>query len=405
MTPMITTRLALSLAATLAATSGFGQPSPAPVAKRPLSVQMADSVIARNPDPLTLDSDKPKWEYTQGLVLKGVFAVGEKTGDPRYFNYGKAYYEGMIGADGAIRTYDLSEYNIDRVNPGKALFMLKEKTGDNRYAIALATLRRQMKEHPRTKEGGFWHKQRYPFQMWLDGLYMGSPFLAQYAGAHAEPALFDDVVNQLVIMEKRARDPKTGLLFHGYDESRQQNWADPVTGLSKEFWGRAMGWYGMALVDVLDFLPKAHPRRGEVLAILDRFVTAVSKVQDPKSGVFYQVLDKGGREGNYLESSASAMFAYAFLKAARLGYVDARFGVTGRRIYEGVVKEFITTDATGVVSINQACQVAGLGGDPNSGAYRDGTYEYYVKEKIRSNDPKAVGPFILASLEFESLPR
>jgi len=156
---------------------------------------------------------------------------------------------------------------------------------------------------------------------------------------------------------------------------------------------------------VLDFLPKAHPRRGEVLAILDRFVTAVSKVQDSKSGVFYQVLDKGGREGNYLESSASAMFAYAFLKAARLGYVDARFGVTGRRIYEGVVKEFITTDAAGVVSINQACQVAGLGGDPNSGAYRDGTYEYYVKEKIRSNDPKAVGPFILASLEIEGLTR
>jgi unsaturated rhamnogalacturonyl hydrolase len=322
MTPMITTRLALSLAATLTAATGFAQSSPAPVAKRPLSVQMADSVIARNPDPLTLDSDKPKWEYTQGLVLKGVFAVGEKTGDPRYFKYGKAYYEGMIGADGAIRTYDLSEYNIDRVNPGKALFMLKEKTGDNRYAIALATLRRQMKEHPRTKEGGFWHKQRYPSQMWLDGLYMGSPFLAQYASAHAEPALFDDVVNQLVIMEKRSRDPKTGLLFHGYDESRQQKWADPVTGLSKEFWGRAMGWYGMALVDVLDFLPKAHPRRGEVLAILDRFVTAVSKVQDPKSGVFYQVLDKGGREGNYLESSASTMFAYAFLKAARLGYVE-----------------------------------------------------------------------------------
>ncbi len=362
---------------------------------------MADSVMARHADPLTIDAVRPKWEYTQGLVLKAIFAVGEKTGDSRYFDYGRRYYDEMIGTDGAIRTYQLSEYNIDRINPGKALFSLYEKTKDEKYQKALLLLRRQMKEHPRTKEGGFWHKQRYPFQMWLDGLYMGSPFLAQYAKVYNEPALLDDVVNQFVWMEKHARDPKTGLLYHGYDESRQQKWADPVTGRSKEFWGRAMGWYAMGLVDTLDFVPVSHPRRGELVAILGRLAVAVEKVQDKKSGVFWQVLDKGGREGNYLESSASAMFSYALMKGARQGVLEPRFGALGRKIHEGVIKEFITTDAAGVMSIHRGCEVAGLGGDPGSGNFRDGTFEYYVKERIRSNDPKAVGPFILASLEYE----
>ncbi len=374
-------------------------------APKPWSVRMADSVMARDPNPLTIDSEKPKWEYTQGLVLKGVFAVASRTGDPRYFDYARSYYDAMIDASGQIKTYDLAEYNIDRINPGKALFALYEKTKDEKYRKALLLLRRQLNEQPRTQEGGFWHKQRYPFQMWLDGLYMGSPFLAQYGAVFNEPADFDDVINQFVFMEKHARDPRSGLLYHGYDESRRQKWADPVTGVSKQFWGRAMGWYAMALVDALDFIPKAHPRRGELVAILDRLLAAVARVQDPKTGVFYQVLDQGSREGNYLESSVSTMFAYAFLKGARMGYLDARAGVLGRRIYEGVLLEFVTTDSAGLVSIHRVCQVAGLGGDPNSGSFRDGTFDYYVKEKIRSNDPKAVGPFMLASLEFETAPK
>ena len=312
-------------------------------APKPWSVRMADSVMARDPNPLTIDSEKPKWEYTQGLVLKGIFAVADRTGDPRYFDYARSYYGAMIDASGQIKTYDLAEYNIDRINPGKALFALYETTKDEKYRKALLLLRRQLNEQPRTQEGGFWHKQRYPFQMWLDGLYMGSPFLAQYGAVFNEPADFDDVINQFVFMEKHARDPRSGLLYHGYDESRRQKWADPVTGLSKEFWGRAMGWYAMALVDALDFIPKAHPRRGELVAILDRLLAAAAKVQDPKTGVFYQVLDKGSREGNYLESSVSTMFAYAFLKGARMGYLDARAGVLGRKIYEGVLLEFVTT--------------------------------------------------------------
>ena len=386
---------------TLGASRSESQAKPA-AAVKPMSVRMADSVMARDPNPITIDAVRPKWEYVQGLVLKGVFAVGEKTSEAKYYDYAKSYYDQMIDEKGEIKTYDLTEYNIDRVNPGKALFSLYAKTKDEKYKLATELLRRQMKDHPRTKEGGFWHKKRYPFQMWLDGLYMGSPFLAQYARVFDEPALFDDVVNQFVWMEKHARDARTGLLYHGYDESRAQKWADPATGLSKEFWGRAMGWYAMGLVDTLDFIPEGHPRRGELVAILGRLAVAVKKVQDPKTGVFWQVLDKGSRAGNYLESSASTMFAYALMKGARQGSLEARFGALGRKIHEGVIKEFITSDDKGVMNIHRVCQVAGLGGDPNGGFFRDGTFEYYVNEKIRSNDPKAVGPFILAALEYES---
>jgi len=369
----------------------------------PWSVRMADSVMKRTPDPLLLDAtDKPRWEYTQGLVLKAVFEVGRRTGEERYWNYAKAYYDGMIDAQGQIRAYSREEYNIDRINPGKPLFLLYEKTGHPKYRKAIETLRQQLREHPRTSEGGFWHKKRYPSQMWLDGLYMGAPFLAQYAQVFDEPAAFDDVVKQFVLMEKHARDEKTGLLYHGWDESRQQKWADPETGRSRSFWGRAMGWYAMGLVEALDFLPANHAGRRELIAILERLAAAVTRVQDPKSGVWYQVLDQGGREGNYLEASVSSMLSFALLKGARLGHLDGKYGEAGRRAYEGILDEFIEVDKDGLVSIHRVCQVAGLGGDPERERYRDGTYEYYVKESIRSDDPKAVGPFILASLEMEA---
>jgi len=367
------------------------------------SARMVDSVMKRTPDPMWLDATKaPHWEYTQGLVLKGVLDFHLRNSDPRALKYVKAYYDGFINAGGSIRAYRMDELNIDRINPGKPLFYLYEKTGDEKYRKAIETLRQQMREHPRTSEGGFWHKKRYPNQMWLDGLYMGAPFLAQYAKVFKEPVLFDDVIRQFVLMEKHARDAKSGLLYHGWDESRKQTWADPETGRSPAFWGRAMGWYAMALVDTLDFVPLEHPRRGELVAILQRLAEAVTRVQDTRSGVWWQVLDQGGREGNYLEASVSTMFSYALLKASRLRYIDAKYGGVGRRAYAGILKEFIEVDKEGLVNIHRVCQVAGLGGDPEKGErYRDGTFEYYVGEKIRSNDPKAVGPFIFASLEME----
>jgi len=374
-----------------------------PVPAAPLSVLMADSVMKRTPDPLLLDvtADTPKWDYTQGLVLLALQQVAQRTGDERYANYVKAYYEKMIGADGRIRAYNLEDYSLDRINAGKVLFPLFEKTHDEKYRKAIETLRRQLREQPRNADGGFWHKKRYAHQMWLDGLYMGAPFLAQYAKVFHDPAAFDDVITQFVLMEKHARDEKSGLLTHGWDESREQKWADPKTGRSPAFWGRAMGWYAMGLVETLGFIPPDHPRRGELIAILRRLAEAVTRVQDPKSGVWWQVVDQPGREKNYLESSASAMFTFVLLKASRLGYIDSKYGKVGRRAYDGLLKEFIEVDKDGLITIHRAVAVVGLGGDPEKERYRDGTYEYYVTEKVHDNDPKAVGPFIFASMEME----
>jgi unsaturated rhamnogalacturonyl hydrolase len=380
--------------------------APALAAEPPWSVRVADSVMKRTPDPLMLDAiDKPRWEYTPGLILKSVLAVADRTGDERYWKYVLAYYDGMIDPAGTIKGgYALEEFNIDRINAGKPLFAIHQRTKDHKYKAAMDWLRLQLRRHPRTSDGGFWHKKRYPSQMWLDGLYMGAPFLAQYGTTFDEPAAVDDAVKQFVLMEKHARDAKTGLLYHGWDESRKQKWADPATGRSPAFWGRAMGWYAMGLVDTLEIVPAQHPGRAGLLAILDRLAAAVTRVQDGPSGVWWQVLDQPGREGNYLEASVSAMLTYALLKASRLGYLDAKYGAVGRRAYAGMLKEFMVTNPDGTVTMNRVCQVAGLGGDPEKERYRDGTFTYYVNERIRPDDPKGVGPFILASLEMEMKP-
>ena len=377
----------------------LGYPAALPDVEPAWSVREAEAVIRRTPNPLLLDvtNNTPKWDYTQGIIALALQKVSERTGDERFWNYAKAYYDGMIDPDGTIHAYRIDEYSLDRINAGKALFALYAKTGDAKYRKAIETLREQLRGHPRNADGGFWHKKRYPHQMWLDGLYMGAPFYAQYARTFNDPAAFDDIANQFVLMEKHARDEKTGLLVHGYDDSREQKWADPQTGRSQVFWGRAMGWYAMGLVETLDFFPLDHPRRRELVAILDRLAEAIVKVQDPKTGVWWQVLDQPNRERNYLESSVTSMFAYTLLKASRLGYIDKKYSVNGRRAYAGILKEFLEGD-----DLTRAVAVVGLGGDPNAeGRYRDGTYDYYVSEKTRSNDPKAVGAFLFASLEME----
>jgi unsaturated rhamnogalacturonyl hydrolase len=233
--------------------------------------------------------------------------------------------------------------------------------------------------------------------MWLDGLYMGQPFYTEYASLMHEDTAFNDVARQFILMEKHARDQKTGLLYHGYDESREQKWADKKTGLSPHFWGRAMGWYAMALVDVLDYFPASHPKRDSITAILKRLATAVQKFQDPKSGVWYQVLDKGTSKGNYLEASASNMFVYALAKGVRKGYLPESYQNVARKGYDGIIKQFIKTDEKGQVNLHGTVSVAGLGGTP----YRDGSYEYYLSEKVIVNDPKGVGAFLLAANEME----
>jgi rhamnogalacturonyl hydrolase YesR len=359
------------------------------------SVKTADSEISRNPESWMLDSSKePKWNYTQGLVLQSIYQVWETTNDRKYFDYVKSYVDTMIYPDGRIRSYKQSEYNIDRINSGKILFPLYALTKNSAYKAAIDSLRSQMLTHPRTLEGGFWHKKIYEHQMWLDGIYMASPFLAQYAAVFDEPALFDDVARQILLIAKHTYSPATGLYYHGWDESKTQRWANPETGQSPEFWSRSIGWYMMALVDVLDFLPENHPQRGAIIDILKGLSASLVKYQDKKTGLWYQVTDKGGAPGNYLESSASAMFIYTWAKGARKGYLDQSYLDKANAAYDSYIKQFIKTNGDGTISVTSGCAVAGLGGNP----YRDGSYKYYVSEPVRDNDPKATGPFIMASL-------
>lgn len=357
---------------------------------------MADSEMEHFPRASTVDFNPDgKWSYTAGLVSKAMVELSEETGDDKYYEYAKGYADEFINDSGEIKGYKMSDFNIDKINSGKYLFTLYEKTGDEKYKIAIETLRDQLRNHPRTSEGGFWHKKRYTHQMWLDGLYMGAPFYAQYAKEMNKPELFSDVVNQFVTVHKHTYDPEVGLNYHGWDESKSQQWADTETGQSPHFWGRAMGWYAMALVDVLDFIPQDHPGQDSVVSILNDVAAGIKKFQDEESGVWYQVLDMGEKEGNYLESSASSMFVYSLYKAVRKGYIDESYAEVADKGYKGILNNFIKENENGTIDLTDVCSVAGLGGNP----YRDGSFEYYISEPKRANDPKGVGPFIMAGIE------
>jgi len=366
------------------------------------SERMLLSEMQRFPEAWMLDFSKsPKWTYPSAIVLDGAEKLYQKTGKKEYYDYISDFGAKLITDDGKILTYDLEKYNIDMLNSGNVLLYLYEKEKKEKYLKALQTLRLQIDGQPRTNEGSFWHKKIYPYQVWLDGLYMGMPFYTHYTkdftkGADATKA-YDDVVMQFDSVQKNLLDKKTGLLYHAWDESKEQAWANKETGLSPNFWGRAMGWYGMAMVDVLDYLPKDHPGRARLISYIKSYADAVIKYQDKKSGLWYQVLDKPLANGNYEEATASAMFVYTIIKSVNDGYLPQSYKAVAKKGYDGIIKNLITVDENGVVNLNKCCAVAGLGGKP----YRDGSYEYYVNEEIRSNDGKGTGPFILASLEFE----
>ncbi len=365
----------------------------------PYYVRMADSEMQRNPESWMVDFSKQiKWNYTHGLELQAMIQAAEQSGDERYYSYAEAYADTMVNEDGSIKTYTLDRYNIDHVNPGKILFPIYEKSGNPKYLKALQLLRSQMETHPRISNGGFWHKKIYPHQVWLDGLYMAAPFLAEYGKRFDEPALFDEVTLQLTTAWEDLYDEESGLLYHGWDESREQRWADPVTGRSPHFWSRSIGWYMMAMVDVLDFLPEDHPQRAQIINQLNRIATAVDQYRDPETGMWYQVTDLGEREGNYLESSGSIMFIYTWVKGAQKGYLPETFLQKGSEAYDQFLKQFIRENEDGTISVTDVCSVAGLGGDPR---YRDGSFEYYISEPIRDDDPKAVGSFIMVSILLE----
>ena len=357
------------------------------------SVRMADTLLARQP------ITGPRWAYEWGLVLAAILEVGRATGDPRYFAYVKANVDRFVMPDGQIRTYRPEDYNLDHINPGKVLFPLHAASDDPRYATALHHLREQLRGHPRNSEGGYWHKRIYPDQMWLDGIYMAGPFLAEYAATFDALDLLTDVVHQIRLVAEHTRDPRSGLLAHAWDTSRVQAWADPETGCSPHFWGRAMGWFAMALVDILDWLPESQPGRAEVVDTLARAVDAVLTCQDAASGLWFQILDQGEREGNYLEASASCMFVYALAKGVRQGVLPAAYGEAAHCAFARILEHFVTEDAQGQLDLHGICSVAGLGGDP----YRDGSFAYYVSEPVVANDYKGIGPFILAGLALDRL--
>lgn len=361
-------------------------------AETPWSVRMADSVMQR--DALL----GHKWAYEWGVVLRGIERVWQHTGEPRFFEYIKHNIDAYVDADGHIRTYRLEDYNIDNINTGKLLFNLWHETGDTRYQQAIQLLRDQLRTHPRTSENGFWHKNIYPHQMWLDGIYMHGPFYAEFAKTFDDPAGFDDVAHQVALIERHARDPETGLLYHGWDESRRQQWADPVTGCSPHFWGRAIGWFMMALTDVLDHFPLDHPQRDTLIGIFRRTAAAITRVQDDDTGLWYQILDQPDQAGNYREASASCMFVYALARGVAQGTLDDTYRAVAERGYQGILTHLVTVNAISQVELHHICSVAGLGGEP----YRDGSFEYYVSEPVVTNDHKGVGAFILASATMEA---
>jgi len=368
-------------------------------AQQNLSERMAATVMNTWKDSFALNGNVARWSYDMGVILKGFEGIWLHTGDARYYNYIQKMMDVYIHNDGTIKDYKPSEYNIDHINNGKLALLLYRVSGKEKYLKASNLLRDQLRTHPRTREGGFWHKKIYPYQMWLDGLYMGEPFYAEYANLAHEDSSFNDIANQFIWMEKHARDPKTGLLYHAWDESKEQKWANKQTGLSPHVWARAMGWYGVALVDALDWFPANHPKRKELVAILNRFVNAVEKVQDKNTGLWYDIIDLPARKENYFEASAAAMFVFAVAKGVRMGYLPASKISIARKGYDGIVKKFIKEE-NGQTNLYGTVKVSGLGGNP----YRDGSFEYYMSEPVIVNDPKGVGAFILAANEMEMLP-
>lgn len=357
------------------------------------SVRMANSYMKRQP----ILNDR--WSYESGVVLRGIEQVWLDTGNKKYLEYIRYNVEQFVEPDGNIRTYNLKDYNLDQINPGKLLFQLNHETGDKRYLQALHLLMQQLKTQPRTSEGGFWHKKSCPYQMWLDGIYMAAPFYTQYADYFKEPSGFDDVAHQILLIERNTRDPKTGLYYHAWDESKIQKWANPQTGCSPHFWGRAMGWYAMAIVDVLDFLPLSHQARERIVTIFARMIQALMVVQDGKTGLWYQVLDRDVCEGNYYEALASCMFVYVLVKGIRKGYLTSNYLEAAQRGYAGIIKHFVEVDGYGQVNLKKNYQVAGLPGKEQLGS----SYEQYIGEPIVTTDHKGVGAFILTSAEIERL--
>ncbi len=356
--------------------------------------RFADSEMKRCPEAWQLDHGKRLFfGYPQGVGCLAMLRMWQATGDDCYYNYVKQWTDTLINDKGEIHLYTPETYNIDFINAGKVLFTVYRETGDAKYRKAMDLLIKQLRNHPRTHVGGYWHKLCYPHQMWLDGIYMASPFMAQYGKEFGKPEWIDEAVNQITICHTYTYDKGTGLYHHAWDESRNQRWADKETGTSPNFWGRSIGWWFMALVDVLDFIPKEHEEYARIVGYIQGLADALPRYQ--RDGMWYQVIDCPEREGNYAEASVTAQCMYAYAKAVNRGYLDKRYRKVAMQAFKGLKKHLLIENKDGTLTLTRCCQVGGLGGTP----YRDGSYEYYIGEKIRDNDAKATGPFIMGCLE------
>ena len=386
---------------------------------------MTYSEMKRVPRSYLLDfSTKPKWSYVMGIELEGMLDTYLRYGGDDIRRYCQEYTDTMINQKGDIRGYNILDYNLDNIRTGHFVTRMYQQWPEAKNLLAMKTMMKQLQDQPRTKaDKVYWHKAIYAYQVWLDGIFMGLPYrclTAPITDKKNATKIYDDAVDQLKVTYERTLDPKTGLNRHAYDETRKTFWADPETGLSQHCWGRAQGWYTMALIEVLDALPESYSRRSEVIDLLRKDFDAILKWQDKKTGTWYQVMDSPGREGNYLEATCSAMFTYALLKAYRKGYVGTKYREAGIRAYRGIINNFIRVNADKTISLTNCCSVAGLGpaatdevvaamkkvnpkGSVKENRRRDGGYAYYLSEQIRDNDAKGLGPFIWASLEMEML--
>lgn len=375
----------------------------------PYSVRMVRSEISRNPDALHLDGrqGQRKWNYTTGLELLSFWDAAQMYDLEDVRQYVRDWADTMTTVSGDVHTYKRSNYNVDHICPARVFFDLDDAYGKEtpRYRNVVDMIREQIDSQPRTEGGEFWHKQIYPHQVWLDGLYMALPFYAEYTSRFSpqeqRDSLYADIVDQFIKAARNTYDAKTGLFRHAWDESRSMFWCDPQTGLSEHAWGRANGWVAASLVDVLDYIPQDNPGRTQLIGLLNYFLEVLPKWADPQTGMWYQVLDCPGREGNYLESTCSIMFTYAFLKGLRLGYIDQSHKEYVMGLYGKFIDTFIRENEDGSISMTNCCSVGGLGGKQ----MRKGDYEYYLSEPIIENDCKGVGPFIWASLEWEKMNR
>lgn len=343
----------------------------------------------------------PGWNYIDGCMMTSLYTIYKQTGNKKYLDFIDNFVDFYVFEDGSIRGYELDTYNVDNINEGRILFDLYRETGREKYKKAINLLYQQLLGQPRTGLGNFWHKKIYPNQVWLDGLYMAQVFYTRYETEFTGGKNYADIVGQFENVYKYMYDKDKKLYYHGWDYSKTAFWCDKNTGLSKSFWLRSVGWYTVGLVDAISyFADTAKQLKDRLIKIFRETVEGLERYIDPVGKMFYQVVDQGGREGNYLETSGSAMIAYAMMKGARLGYVDKRFAKVGEEVFNGICNKYLT-ETDGKLNLGGICLMAGLG--PESNRKRDGTFEYYISEPVVENDAKGTGPFVMAYTEIKQL--